>query len=47
LLAQASHRAEQEHRTFDNRAAFAAILASGIVPPAIIADEMAEAEPAR
>ena len=47
LLALASHRAEQEHRLFDNRAAFAAILASGIVPPAIIADEVAEAAPAR
>lgn len=47
LLALASHRAEQEHRPFDNRAAFAAILASGIVPPAIIADEVAEAAPAR
>lgn len=43
LLALASHRAEQEHRPFDNRAAFAAILASGIVPPAIIEDEVAEA----
>jgi hypothetical protein len=43
LLALESHRAEQEHRPFSNRAAFAAILASGIVPPAIIADEVAEA----
>jgi uncharacterized protein (DUF885 family) len=40
LLALASHRAELEKRPFDNRAAFAAILASGIVPPAIIEDEM-------
>ena len=47
LLALASHRAEQQGRPFDNRAAFAAILASGIVPPAIIADEVAEAAPAR
>ena len=43
LLALESHRAEQEHRPFSNRDAFAAILASGIVPPAIIADEVAEA----
>lgn len=43
LLALESHRAEQEHRAFVNRDAFAAILASGIVPPAIIADEVAEA----
>jgi hypothetical protein len=43
LLALESHRAEQEHRPFSNRDAFAAILASGIVPPAIIEDEMAEA----
>jgi hypothetical protein len=43
LLAVASHRAELEKRSFDNHAAFAAILASGIVPPAIIEDEMAQA----
>jgi len=43
LLAVESHRAEQELRPFVNRDAFAAILASGIVPPAIIADEVAEA----
>jgi len=43
LLALESHRAEREHRPFVNRDAFAAILASGIVPPAIIADEVAEA----
>jgi hypothetical protein len=43
LLALASHRAEVRKRPFDNRAAFAAILASGIVQPAIIEDEMAEA----
>lgn len=43
LLALESHHAEQEHRPFVNRDAFAAILASGIVPPAIIADEVAEA----
>ena len=41
LLALASHRAEQEHRPFVSRDAFAAILNSGIVPPAIIEDEMA------
>ncbi len=43
LLALASHRADLEKRPFDNRTAFAAILASGIVPPAIIEDELAEA----
>ena len=43
LLALAAHRADVEKRPFDNRAAFAAILALGIVPPAIIEDEMAEA----
>jgi hypothetical protein len=47
LLALASHRAEQQHRPFVNRDAFNAILASGIVPPAIIADEVAEAAAAR
>ena len=47
LLALASHRAEQEHRPFVNRDAFAAILASGIVPPAIIEDEVAEAAAGR
>ena len=47
LLALASHRAELEKRPYDNRATFAAILASGIVPPAIIEDEMAEAAAAR
>ena len=47
LLAHASHRAEQQGRPFDHRATWAAILASGIVPPAIIADEMAEAEARR
>jgi uncharacterized protein (DUF885 family) len=47
LLALASHRAELEKRPYDNRATFAAILASGIVPPTIIEDEMAEAPPAR
>jgi len=46
ILALESHRAEQEHRPFSNRDAFAAINASGIVPPAIIADEVAEAAPA-
>ena len=43
LLALESNRAERERRPFVNRDAFAAILASGIVPPAIIADEVAEA----
>src|SRR4029434_8033819 len=47
LLALASHRAQLEQRSIDNRAAFAAILASGIVPPAIIEDEVAEAAAAR
>jgi hypothetical protein len=47
LLALASHRAELEKRPYDNRATFAAILASGIVPPAIIEDEMADAAPTR
>ena len=47
LLAQAAHRAEQQKRPFVFRDTFAAILDSGIVPPAIIEDEMAEAEPAR
>lgn len=47
LLALASHRAELEKRPYDNHATFAAILASGIVPPTIIEDEMAEAAAAR
>lgn len=47
LLAQASHRADQQKRPFDNRATFAAINASGIVPPAIIEDELAGSEAAR
>jgi len=42
LLAVASHRAEIEHRPFVFSDAFAAILASGIVPPAIIEDEAAD-----
>ena len=42
LLAAASHRAEIEHRPFVFHDAFAAILASGIVPPAIIEDEAAD-----
>ena len=45
LLAIASHRAESEHRQFVARDAFAAILASGIVPPALIGDEAAAAAP--
>ena len=47
LLAQASHRAEREKRPFVFRDSVAAILNSGIVPPAIIEDELAEAETAR
>jgi len=47
LLATASHRAEMEKRPFDNRAVFAQIFASAIVPPAIIQDEMAEELTAR
>jgi hypothetical protein len=47
LLAQAAHRSEQQKRPFVFRDAFAAILDSGIVPPAIIEDEMAEAAAAR
>jgi uncharacterized protein (DUF885 family) len=47
LLALLSHRAEVEQRPFDNRAAFAAILGAGIVPPAIIADELAQDGSAR
>ncbi|MEO7634476.1 MAG: DUF885 family protein [Sphingomicrobium sp.] len=47
LLARESHRAEQDKRPFVFRDTFAAIQASGIVPPAIIADEVAEATPAR
>jgi hypothetical protein len=45
LLAIASHRAEAEHRPFVARDAFAAILASGIVPPSLIEDEAPEAVP--
>ena len=47
LLAQAAHRAEQQNRPFVFHDAFAAILDSGIVPPAIIEDEVAEAASAR
>lgn len=47
LIAQASHRAEKERRPFVFRDAFAQILASGVVLPAIIEDEMAEAAPAQ
>ena len=43
LLAEASHRAEVENRPFVARDAFAAILASGIVPPSLIEAEAAEA----
>lgn len=42
LLALASHRAEVEKRQFVASQAFADILASGIVPPAIIEDEAAD-----
>ena len=44
LLAEASHRAEVENRPFVARDAFAAILASGIVPPSLIEAEAAEAK---
>jgi len=47
MLALASHQAQVEHRPFDNRATFAAILAADIVPPTIIEDEMAEAPASR
>jgi hypothetical protein len=47
LLAEASHRAEVENRPFVVRDAFAAILASGIVPPSLIEAEAAEAKPLR
>lgn len=47
LIAQASHRAEQQRRPFVFRDTFAAITASGVVPPSIIEDEMAAAAPAR
>jgi len=47
LLAQASHRAELERRPFVFRETMAAILDSGIVPPAIIEDELAATAPAR
>jgi len=42
LLAVASHRAEAEHRPFVASQAFAAILSSGIVPPALIEAELVE-----
>ena len=45
LLAEASHRADVENRPFVARDAFAAILASGIVPPSLIEAEAAEAKP--
>lgn len=45
LLAIASHRAEAQHRPFVMRDAFAAILASSIVPPALIENEAAAAMP--
>ena len=41
LLALASHRTEVEHRPFVSHDAFAAILDSGIVPPALIEAEAA------
>jgi hypothetical protein len=39
LLALASHKAEAEHRPFSPHDTFAALWASGIVPPAVIEDE--------
>jgi hypothetical protein len=45
LLALASHRAEAGHQPFVTRNAFAAILASGIVPPSLIEEEAAEVRP--
>ena len=45
LLAIASHAAETQHRPFVMRDAFASILSSGIVPPALIEDEAAAAIP--
>lgn len=47
LIAQASHRAEQAKRPFVFRDVFAQILASGVVLPAIIEDEMAKSAPAQ
>ena len=47
LLALASHRAEVQRRPFVFRDAFAAILDSGIVPPAVIEAEMTEAGASR
>ncbi len=40
LIAVASHAAEQAGRPFDMGGVFAQVIASGIVPPALIADEM-------
>jgi hypothetical protein len=45
LLADASHRAEVEHRPFVARDVFASIFASGIVPPSLIEAEAAEWKP--
>ena len=42
LLALASHQAEVRQKPYSSRDTFAAIWASGIVPPAIIADEFLE-----
>ncbi len=42
LLAEASHRAELANRPYSNRDTFNAIYASGIVPWALVEDEMAE-----
>ena len=47
LLAAASHRAELANRPYSNRDTFNAIYASGIVPWAIVEDEMAAGPPAR
>lgn len=47
LLAEASHRAELAGRPYSNRDTFARIYASGIVPWAIVEDEMAAAAATR
>jgi hypothetical protein len=47
LLAKASHRAELANRPFSNRDTFAAIYAAGIVPWALVEEEMAAPAAAR
>ncbi len=47
LLASASHRAELAKRPYSNRDTFEAIYSAGIVPWAIVEDELAAAAPAR